>query len=149
MKRIAVGLSLLALAASAVMVVAQEDVIKARQDFMKENGRLLGAMGPMAKGEQPFDAAQALSMLQAFNEHAQKLDVEAAFPEGSTQGKTRALPAIWEDFAAFKQHAEEFKADAAAAVQSAPQDAQALQAAMGMIGQNCGGCHEDYRAPES
>lgn len=149
MKGIVVGFSLFALAASVAVAAAQEDIIKARQDFMKQNGQLLGAMGPMAKGEQPFDAAQALSMLQTFNEHAQTLDVEAAFPEGSTQGKTRALPAIWENFAEFQEHAEKFKADSAAALASAPQDAQALQAAMGMIGRNCGGCHEQYRAPEN
>lgn len=147
MKRIAVVFSTIALLASAA-AVAQEDPIKARQDFMKENGRLLGALGPMAKGEQPFDAAQAMAMLQAFNEHAQMLDVEAAFPEGSHEGDTRALPAIWENFDEFKEHAEEFKADAAAAAASEPQDVQALQAAMGMIGENCSSCHEEYRRPK-
>jgi cytochrome c556 len=149
MKRFAVGFSLFALAASAAVVAAQEDVIKARQDFMKENGRLLGAMGPMAKGEQPFDGAQAQSMLQALDDHVKQLDVEKLFPEGSTQGKTRALPKIWENFDDFKQHAEKLKTDTAAAAQSAPQDAKALQAAMGSIGQACTSCHDMYRQPQS
>lgn len=143
MKRIAFALSAVACLASAAIAGPIED----RKAFMKENGRLLGTMGPMAKGEQPFDAAQALTMLEAFNAHSQMLDVAALFPEGSGEGDTRAAPAIWEDFAEFQEHAEEFKADSAAAAATNPQDVQALQAAMGMIGENCASCHEEYRLP--
>lgn len=141
MRRIAFAFSAIAVFATAAMAGPIED----RQAFMKQNGRLLGALGPMAKGEQPFDAAQAIAMLQAFNEHSQTLDVAAMFPEGSEEGDTRASPKIWEDMAGFQAAVDEFKADAAAAAAANPQDVEALQAQMAAVGANCGSCHEAYR----
>jgi cytochrome c556 len=143
MKRIAFALSTAALIVTAALAAPADD----REAHMKQSGRLLGALGPMAKGEAPFDAADAAAKLQAFNEHVQTLDAAAFFPEGSGEG-TRALPAIWEDFPAFETAAAEFKADAAAAAESDPQDLQALRQVMSMIGQNCSSCHETYRLPE-
>ncbi len=141
MRRIAFALSAVAILASAAFAGPTED----RQAFMKENGRLLGALSPMVKGEQPFDAAQALTMLDAFNTHAQTLDVATLFPEGSGEGDTAASPKIWEDFAGFQAQAANLKEDAAAAVEANPQDLDALKVAFGAIGENCGSCHETYR----
>lgn len=144
MRRIAFALSAVALMAAA----ASADPIEDRQNFMQENGRLLGALTPMVEGEQPFDAAEAMAMLQAFNEHVQTFDVAALFPEGSDEGDTRASPKIWEDWAGFQAAAEKLKADAAAAVAANPQDVDALKSAVGAIGANCGSCHEAYRLDE-
>jgi cytochrome c556 len=153
MKRIAAVLSSVALIASAATIVAAqenaiEDPIEARQEFMKQNGRLLGALGPMAKGEQPFNAEEARALLEAFSAHSQTFEVDAYFPEDSQEGDTRAAPAIWENFEEFREHAEEFKADAAAAAEAELPDVQALQAQMAAIGENCSSCHEEYRLPE-
>ena len=72
--------------------VAQEPQV-VRQELMKEIGRLVGAMGAIAKGEKPYDAAvveQSLTVIgtniQAFPNH---------FPAGTESGhETEALPAI-------------------------------------------------------
>ena len=145
MRSIAYAIAVTAFLASA----ASADPIEDRQAFMKQNGKLLGAVVTVVKGEKPFDAAEVQTALEAFNEHAQSLDVAAAFPEGSSEGDTRASPKIWEDMAGFQAKADEYKAAAAAAVEAAPQDVDALRAQVGAIGETCESCHSTFRLPKS
>jgi cytochrome c556 len=105
----------------------------------------MGTLVPITKGEKPFDAAVVLAALQTLNDDAQKLDVAVLFPAGSDTGDTTASPKIWQDPAAFQAAIDKFRADAAAALAAPPQDAAALGATVGAIGQNCGGCHETFR----
>jgi cytochrome c556 len=144
MNKLALALSLLACSAAG----AAADPAEEREEYMKENGRLLGQLAPIAKGEKEFDAAEVKSLLQAFGEHAQELDVVAQFPEGTGGRPTRAAPAIWQNWEDFQAKAEKFKADAAAAARSDPQSPQELGAQIAAIGNNCKSCHEDYRLPE-
>ena len=102
-------------------------------------------MLPITKGEQPFDAAVVLAALQTLADDAQKMDVAVLFPAGSDVGETTASPKIWEDMAGFQAKVDKFKADTAAAVAAPPQDAAALGATVGAIGQNCASCHEAFR----
>jgi cytochrome c556 len=149
MKRLFFAFSAFALLASAAAVTAQEDVIKARQDFMKENGRLLyGQILPVVKGEKPFDAGEATATLQALNEQFQTLDVVALFPEGTSEGDTAADPAIWENFADFQAKADQVKVETAAAATANPQNVDALKTVFDAVNARCGACHEDYRQPE-
>jgi cytochrome c556 len=144
-RRIAYAVSVVAFLASA----ASADPIEDRQAFMKQNGRLLGAAATFAKGEKPFDAAEVQAALEAFNEHAQSLDVAVLFPEGSSEGDTRASPKIWEDMAGFQAEVDAYKGTAAAAVEAAPQDVDALRVQVGAIGEACESCHSTYRLPRS
>jgi cytochrome c556 len=142
MRTLVFAISALALATSA----AAADPIADRQALMKSNGKAMGVLVPITKGEKPFDAAAVLDALKALNDDAQKLDVATLFPPGSdTGGDTTASPKIWEDTAGFQAQVDKFKADAAAALASPPQDAAALGATVGMIGKNCGACHETFR----
>lgn len=145
MKRLALTASTLALALTASFAGPAED----REAFMKENGKLLGQLAPVAKGEKPFDAAEVKSLLEAFNAHTQKLDVVALFPEGTGGRPTRADPAIWENFDDFKAKAEDLKMAASAAAQTNPQNPQELGAQVASIGGKCQACHEKYRLPEN
>jgi cytochrome c556 len=145
MKKFILAAAALALAGSAAFA----DPIADRQAMMKANGKAMGMIAPMTKGEKPFDAAVVLDALQSINDHAQKLDVATLFPAGTDQGDTEASPKIWEDMAGFQAKVDEFKADAAAAVAAPPQDVEALKAAMGAVGSNCGGCHETFRIKKS
>jgi cytochrome c556 len=139
MKRIAAVVSLLAIGTGLAFASPAED----REALMKTFGKSMGELGAVAKGDKPFDAAAVLASLTTFDENAKKLDVKALFPEGDT-GEA-ASPKIWENFADFESHADKFKSDVAAAVANPPKDVAALQASMGAIGKNCGGCHELYR----
>jgi cytochrome c556 len=112
MKKLLLAISLFALTASA----ATADPIADRKALMKANGKAVGQLAAIAKGEQPFDAAVVQAALQTLNDDAQKLDVATLFPPGSDAGDTTASPKIWEDMAGFQAGVDKFKADAAAAL---------------------------------
>jgi cytochrome c556 len=124
----------------------QGDVIAQRQNLMKSNQEQLRLLVGMARGQQPFDAARAQAALQTIERNGEQ--TPALFPAGSHQGKTAALPVIWERKADFDARAAKLAQDAKAA-QSKISDQAGLQAVIQPVGQNCGGCHEVYRKKES
>ena len=141
MRKILLALPLLAIAGSAAMA----DPIEDREAIMKGFGQALKTLVPIAKGEAAFDAAAVAAGLAAINDGAQKLDVVALFPAGSTSEDSTASPAIWENFADFTARAEKLKTDAAAAAAANPADLDAFRAVFGTVAGNCNGCHETYR----
>ncbi len=125
MRKLILAISALALVTSAAFA----DPIADRQALMKANGKAMGALVPMTKGEKPFDAAVVLDGAEDLNDNAQKMDVAGLFPAGSdTSGDTTASPKIWEDMAGFQAKVDKFKADTAAALAAPPQDVEALEA---------------------
>nr|MBX2836056.1 cytochrome c [Gammaproteobacteria bacterium] len=64
----------------------------------------------------------------------------------SENARTRALPAIWETFPAITEKSDALKDAAAVLAENAGNGLEALQGAMGDVGQSCKGCHDDYRA---
>ncbi|MBN9074349.1 MAG: cytochrome c [Rhizobiales bacterium] len=139
MKKSAIALAVLAVGTTLAFASPEDD----REHLMKAMGKSMGELGKVAKGESPFEADAVLASLKALNDNASKLDVAALFPEGSASKGTS--PKIWENFDDFKAHAEKLKADVAAAVAAPAADAAALGPQLGMIGKDCGGCHELYR----
>lgn len=139
-----VGLAL-AVGAVSTAAFATDDPILTRKKLMQANGGAAGAMQAMIKGETPFSAAVAQSALRTFNAVAYAYG--DYFPEGSDQGDTKASPKIWEDMAGFQAALAKFQQATDEARQAEPQSVEDLQAAMGPIGQACGGCHETYRLP--
>jgi cytochrome c556 len=139
--------ALTVLIASGLGVLAQSsDPITQRQNLMKNNQEQVRALTGMARGQVPFNAATAQAALQRIAQNAQQ--TPTLFPPGSHQGKTAALPAIWERKADFDARAAKLAQDATAA-QAGVTDQASLQAAIQRVGQNCGGCHEPYRRKES
>ena len=135
------------LTTSGLGVLAQSsDPITQRQNLMKNNQEQVRALTGMARGQVPFNAATAQAAFQRIAQNAQQ--IPALFPAGSQQGKTAALPAIWERKADFDAHAAKLEQDAKA-VQASITDQASLQAAIQRVGQNCGGCHEPYHRKES
>ena len=131
----------------ATAVLAQQDPIAARKALMKANGQAAGAIVKMTKGEAPFDLATAKKSFATFEDAAAKMP--ALFPDNSkTGGETTAAPKIWTDMADFKAKFVKFGADAKAA-EASVKDLDSLKAALGVVGKNCGGCHETYRIKKS
>ena len=142
-----------ALAAIAIVSAAEiafaasgSEAIKARQELMKANGEVTKPIVPMLKGQAPFDLATVQKGLKTYQNAAAKMP--ELFPADSKTGdKTEALPAIWEGTnkadldARFKKLGE----DAAKALASVKDEAS-FRATMPSFYQNCGGCHEKYRA---
>jgi cytochrome c556 len=132
---------------SGLGVLAQQgDPISQRQNLMKNNQEQVRALTGMARGQVPFNAAAAQAALQRIEQNARQ--TPALFPTGSEQGKTDALPVIWERKADFDARASKLEQDAKAA-QAGISDQTSLQAAVQRVGQNCGGCHETYRRKQS
>lgn len=128
-------------------VLAQQgDPIRQRQDLMKSNQEQVRLLTGMSRGQIPFDATRAKTALQTIEQNARQIPV--LFPTGSQQGKTEALPVIWERKADFDARATKLEQDAKAA-QSVITDQASLQPAVQRVGQNCGGCHETYRRKET
>lgn len=136
-----------ALCGGAVAVLAQADAIAARKDVMKSVGQQTGAGARMARGDTPFDLAQAQRIFATYAEAAGRYGT--LFPEGSqTGGETAALPAIWANRADFDARIAKWGADARTEGAKVT-DLATFRAAFGEVTKNCGGCHEAYRARRS
>ncbi len=133
---------------------AQEDhsgAVKARQAYMQLNGFYMGQLAAVAKGQVPYDAAQATGIANSLLALA-SMDVGAMWPPGSGNdnpalaGKTRALPEIWTTFPAVVEKADALSKALEAMVVAAGTDLASLQGAFGAVGAGCGGCHRSFRA---
>lgn len=131
----------------ATAVVAQQNPIEARQALMKANGKAAGAIAKMVKGEAPFDLATAKKSFAEFQDAAAKMPTLFP-PDSKTGGDTTASPKIWENMDDFKAKFVKFGADAKAG-EASVKDLDSLKAALGVIGKDCGGCHETYRIKKS
>lgn len=118
--------------------------IEQRKAAMKTVGGSSKTIGDMVKGTTEFDAAKAGAALVAAREAVEGF--EDLFPEGSETGfETTAKETIWTARADFDAKMTKFKADLDAAIAAAPDTPEAVAAQFGMIGKNCGSCHETYR----
>lgn len=131
----------------ATAVLAQQDPIAARKALMKSNGQNAGAISKMVKAEAPFDLATAKKAFATFQDAAAKMP-NLFPPDSKSGGETAALPKIWEDMADFKAKFVKFGEDAKAA-EASVKDLDSLKVAVGIVGKNCGGCHEIYRIKKS
>jgi cytochrome c556 len=138
--------TLAVVAFGATAVVAQQDPIAARQALMKANGKNAGAVSKIVKGEAPFDAAIVKAAFDQWDETAQKLP--SLFPDSSKTGDTRALPAIWTERAKFEADIAKFKKDVDDNRAKAMTGVDGLKVALGIIGKDCGSCHETFRKPK-
>jgi cytochrome c556 len=144
MKRniLVVGTLLLSLGA----VMAETDQVKETQAMMKGNGKNAGALSAMVKGEKPYDQATVTAALAQFDDTAKKLPT--LFPESIKgkpfEGDYSPSSKIWEDKAGFREHAASF-AKAVDDAKGKIKDVDSLKAELGVIGKQCGGCHETFR----
>ena len=118
--------------------MSHEELVKARQDAMKEDGGLLRRAGGLTGADA---VAAADTLIRNYT------NLPHMFPEGSNIGDSKALPAIWQDFETFTgifakglQGANDMKAAAEAG------DAAAYAAALQVVGGTCGECHQKFRS---
>lgn len=128
---------------SATIAMAQGDVIAQRKDNRKQAAAAMRAVKAIVDAKGPTAGAV---------EQAAKLKtLEAAFvkmfPAGSDKGETRALPAVWTDWAGFQAASK--ASDAAydkLAVAAGSGNAEALATAFADVGKTCGACHQKFQA---
>jgi cytochrome c556 len=141
MKRIVAAFILLAFGSLAAS--ADSDAIAQRRDLMKANGKAAKALVDMLKGA-PFDLATVQASLKTFMNAAEKMP--KLFPDDSkTGGGTNALPAIWENKADLDARFAKLGSDSAAALKSIKNQAT-FKSDIKPVFDNCGGCHEHYKA---
>ncbi len=142
MKRLTTVVIVLACGAGAVW--ADTDPIAQRRALMKNDGIAAKKMFDMSKGAAPFDLAVVQASLKTLAEGATK--TPTLFPDNSkTGGGTAALPAIWQNKADFYARFAKFAKDVAAA-QAAIVDEASFKKVAPSVFENCGGCHELYKA---
>jgi cytochrome c556 len=133
------------LLAIALSAPASADALADRQALMKDQGKTVGSITPIIKGEKPFDADAVKAALVHLNEDAQKIDVATLFPAGSDQGKTTVSPKIWEDNAGFTAALAKYKKDAAEVAAAEPKDLESFKVAFNQVTENCAACHKAFR----
>ena len=73
--------------------------------------------------------------------------VPGLFPDGSDDGKTNALPAIWSQPDEFQEYLDDFLVAAEEMGKVADSnDMRAIGGAMKALGGSCKGCHDKYKA---
>lgn len=117
-------------------IAIRKDNFHALSDRMRDIVKGLGDGLPVSAMRQNAMAAQ--SALHR---------IPDLFPEGSGDGKTNALPAIWSDPAGFDQAylAASARMDALVAAAQG-EDRDAFGAAAGRMAAACGNCHATFRA---
>ena len=104
----------------------------------------------MAQEKTPYDA-QAASIAAANLAAIAGVSQAGYWIEGtdtSVEG-SRAKPEIWTDLAGFQQDGADLLAASIALSEVAGNGLDALKAGFGPVGQACGACHENYRAPRN
>ncbi|HEX5933834.1 MAG TPA: cytochrome c [Pseudorhizobium sp.] len=123
---------------------AQEEPQAARQNLMKGIGQSMGALGGIAKGEKPYDAAVVQTALETISANMKAFPDQ--FPTGSETGmESEAAPAIWENMDDFRAKSQELASEADTLLASVPADQAGVGAAMKALGATCGDCHQTYR----
>lgn len=129
---------------AAAQFAKPEDAIKYRKAAMSVMQAHVGRIFAMANGRVPFDAKAV----------ADNADIAAAmskwqfsgFVPGSDKGDTKAEPKIWAEMDKFREKADKSQEDLVklnAAAKTGNVDA--VNAAVGAVGQSCKACHDSYR----
>jgi cytochrome c556 len=142
MRRILFATLVVSIAAGAAF--AQSAAIGQRQEILKGWGAASRPVGPMLRGEAPFQIAPVQAFLNTVATGAPQL--AKLFPADSKEGgNTKALPNIWTDNAKFLGIWAKVEADAKAALAVIKDEASFKAEAPKVFG-NCGACHNEFRA---
>ena len=122
-----------------------EVLVKQRQSAMTLIGKYWGPLGAMASGKAPYNADVA-ARNAGFLDALSQMPWDGFHPNTKdTTEKTRALPAIYENEAKFKEAQDRLRTAIGHLVSGAKDEGSFKQAA-GEVGKACGGCHENFRA---
>jgi cytochrome c556 len=127
-----------------------EELLTARHGYMLMLANQLAPLGAMAKGEAPYDAAAAEKAAQSLAALA-SVDTSMVWAPGTEAGAladSAALPEIIANAGDREARFAELKTAANPLAAAAGTGHDGLKAAMGAVGQACGGCHKQYRKPE-
>jgi cytochrome c556 len=123
-------------------VFAQADVIEKRQKLMKSNSEAAKAIKAAADSK---DYATIELKAKDIMGNAEK--IPDLFPKGSTVGKTKAKPEIWEKGDEFAKNPKALgKAASELADAAKAKDDAAIGVKVKALGEVCANCHKNFRA---
>ena len=126
-----------------------DDKIKARQAEMKANGKAMGALVAIMKGEAPYDATVVKASIDAMVAGDKASGDAHAWDADSAKGETVetwAKPEIWAEGSDVGAKYQAW-VDARTAV-AATTDEASFKVAFPALGASCQGCHEKFRRPK-
>lgn len=136
-----VFVTVLTLAVS-TQVFAQADVIQKRQDAMKANSAAAKAIkGAVETKDYATVEAKAKDIMGTADK------IVSLFPKGSTTGKTKAKPEIWEksdDFSKAAKNLSKAASELASAAKAG--NADDVDVKVKALGEACNSCHKQFRA---
>ena len=133
-----------AVAQGALAQAKPEVLVKQRQAAMTLIGKYFGPMAAMAQGKAPFNAS-VVQRNAGFVDNLSRMPWDG-FDASTRSLDTRALPAVFNDTAKFKEAANRMENEAAKLVAvSKSGDEGAVKAQIGALGKSCGACHDDFR----
>lgn len=141
----AAGVLLLAAGASYAHSGAS-GVVKERMQLMKQLGDAMKSLSAMMRGQADYDPGRVRALAGEISAHGGEA-LTAMFPEGSLEGPSEALPAIWSDWQHFADLAARLS-DMAGALEVAADNRRAGQGMAGglMLGSSMRG--ENAPSPE-
>src|SRR5687767_8526265 len=140
-KTITAALFILFTASVSSQVVAQDDVIEKRQKAMKGNSADVKAIKGAVESK---DYATIETKAKDIMGTADK--IPSLFPKGSTAGKTKATPAIWEKSDEFAKSAKNLsKASGELASAAKSKDDSAVAERFKAVGEAWSSCHTAFR----
>src|ERR1700752_4891816 len=131
----------LALAVS-TQAFAQADVNEKRQQLMKSQGAAAKAIkGAVETKDYATVEAKAKDIMGTADK------IVSSFPKGSTTGKTKAKPEIWEKPDEFSKDAKNLsKAASELASAAKAGNAADVDVKVKALGESCNSCHKQFRA---
>ena len=133
-------------AQSAFAQVKPEILVKQRQAVMTLQGKYFGPLAAVAQGKAPYDTA-AVQRNAGFLDALSQMPWDGFQPSTKDETNTKALPAIYENPAKFKEAQDRYRGAIGKLVAASKGgDEGAFKAAAGEVGKSCGGCHESFRA---
>ena len=124
------------------LAFAQSNVIKQRQALMKSNSAAAKAINAAVKA---MDYATIEAKAKVIIGNAEK--IPDLFPKGSTVGKTRAKPEIWEKWDTFTENPKKLSKAASELAEAAKsKDDAEIGVKVKALGNVCNNCHKTFRA---
>ena len=93
-------------------------IVKERMDLMASVGKSMKTITEMFQGDKPFDPETVRKAAAFIGTHGGD-QMTRLFPEGSIQGPSESLPAIWQDWEGFSKLADDLTKYAGALAKAA------------------------------
>jgi len=134
-------------AATALAQAKPEVLVKQRQAAMVLQGKYLGPIGGMLKGNIPYNA-DTVALNATFLENLARMPWDG-FQQSTSGVKSAAKPEIYSDAAKFKAAADTLEAETAKLGAAARAKNEAgVKAAFGGVAKACGSCHDAFRVKQ-